>query len=913
MFSFLRGLLGKQKKNPADGSSAPLYFVENIYLPDFEADPGTRYPPFPEGCEIIEPRRLLAGHRTQIARLKQSLGLSEHEFRVIIDPVLVRYAEFVHLLPASQHHHHKGRGGLLRHGLEVAFHAARMSGAVIYDADATPRERRNREKVWRVATALAGLLHDVGKPVCDMKITSDTGLLWNFALHEHGYRLVPWARENKIQRYFVSWREDRTHNRHAFHGPGIARLLIPKQTRAFLTPDNTMEMLDQIDEAIGGYAVQSKIAHVVLKADQASVTLDLKLNGGGDGSQAFMPSVERYLVEGIRRMIKSGRWKINEVGAIVYVFREGLFINWKAASRDVLTRLNDDGIQAIPKEPAVQADMLIHCGVAVPREVTGGAGEPVTTYRYWAIKPVFNDAEGPVPQGELALLKIQEADLFFPMGLPAPMEGIIGNEPEREKIPSKKPSTPTSAAAPDEETDSSIAATELTPEAGKDAGKRKKKGKANAAEENGQGTEADTGNTATPSRLATTEFDALLEHVTHGPHVTGQPVSALPEEKAPPEPAAVSESPIGMDIGADFFGMDIGSTEEGPPLDAYEEDMAALQAQEHPSDEKPVIHLLEPESSRKKKRASRKSSNEDPGRVPSPQTGMAEDKGSPALPDLLSFADEELAPIAPVVHADDACFEVMDMPFAVSEPHPHVAFRANERIATEPEVTLGRQSTGHQALISPARPKPKQRRTRAQEKQHSDARLPASIDDFTPFEVKAPELHLERYVEANKLAGPRPDPTAKPVCVTLERVQAIPPKYLHTVAAVTEAGAVGLSAVPSQEWTPADDESTDELAAEAETIDLDVTFVKGVTPQQCLEQLAEMIRQGYGRWIPGTIHRTKRGYSLGVECLDLINNDCPEVKRRDLERLLRSSRAIKALGLKKEGDQIILGASQEGL
>ena len=908
MFSFLRGLLGRQKRNPADGSSAPLYFVENIYLPDFEADPGTRYPPFPEGCEIIEPRRLLAGHRTQIARLKQSLGLSEHEFRAIIDPVLVRYAEFVHLLPASQHHHHKGRGGLLRHGLEVAFHAARMSGAVIYDADATPRERRNREKVWRVATALAGLLHDVGKPVCDMKITSDTGLLWNFALYEHGYRLVPWARDNKIQRYFVSWREDRIHNRHAFHGPGIARLLIPKQTRAFLTPDNTMEMLDQIDEAIGGYAVQSKIAHVVLKADQASVTLDLKLNGGGDGSQAFMPSVERYLVEGTRRMIKSGRWKINEPGAIVYVFKEGLFINWKAASRDVLTRLSDDGIQAIPKEPAVQADMLIHCGVAVPREVAGGPGEPVTTYRYWAIKPVFKDVTGPTLQGELALLKIQEADLFFPMGLPAAIEGVIGNEPEREKIPAKTPSIITPAATPDKETDSTNAATGLIPEStDKDAPKRRKKGTANAAEENGQGTEADTGNTAT-SPLATTEFDALLEHVTQGPRVAGQPVKAMTEEEGSPEPAAVSESPIGMDIGADFFGMAIGSTEEGPPLDAYEEDMAVLQAQEHRSDEKPVIHLLEPESSRRKKRAGKKSRNEDPGRG----SGL-EGESLPLMPDLLSFADEELAPIAPAVHADDACFEVMDMPFAVSEDHPHIVFKANERIASEPEITLGRQNAGHQALVSPARPKGKQRRTRAEEKQHSDARLPASIDDFKPFEVKAPDLHLERYVEANKLADLRLGATPEPVCVTLERVQSIPPKYLHTVAAITKAGAVGLSAAPTQEWIPTTVEAdcSDDQASEVNGVDLDVKFVTGVTAEQCLEQLAQMIRQGYGRWIPGTVHKTKMGNAVGIECLDLIGFDYANIKRRDLQRLMLKSARVKAIGLKRDGN-LIYASQQDG-
>ncbi|KAA3419556.1 hypothetical protein F1714_11850, partial [Streptococcus pneumoniae] len=34
-----------------------------------------------------------------------------------------RFARFAHLLPASQSHHHRGAGGLLRHSLEVGLWA----------------------------------------------------------------------------------------------------------------------------------------------------------------------------------------------------------------------------------------------------------------------------------------------------------------------------------------------------------------------------------------------------------------------------------------------------------------------------------------------------------------------------------------------------------------------------------------------------------------------------------------------------------------------------------------------------------------------------------------------------------------------------------------------------------------------
>ncbi|MEA1053921.1 TraI domain-containing protein, partial [Lamprobacter modestohalophilus] len=58
-----------------------------------------------------------------------------------IEPVICRYAAFVHLLPASEAHHHCGSGGLLRHGLEVAFRATMLSQGVLVARD-RPREQQ---------------------------------------------------------------------------------------------------------------------------------------------------------------------------------------------------------------------------------------------------------------------------------------------------------------------------------------------------------------------------------------------------------------------------------------------------------------------------------------------------------------------------------------------------------------------------------------------------------------------------------------------------------------------------------------------------------------------------------------------------------------------------------------------------
>ena len=46
-------------------------------------------------------------------------GTPEMHAQYII-PVLENYARFIHLLPASENHHHSDEGGLWRLGLEVA-------------------------------------------------------------------------------------------------------------------------------------------------------------------------------------------------------------------------------------------------------------------------------------------------------------------------------------------------------------------------------------------------------------------------------------------------------------------------------------------------------------------------------------------------------------------------------------------------------------------------------------------------------------------------------------------------------------------------------------------------------------------------------------------------------------------------
>ena len=142
----------------------------------------------------------------------------DHEtFDRLLLPAIERYASHVHLLPASAHHHHKGAGGLLRHGLEVGFFAVRAAHGHIFTPDATPLERKRSEIRWAF---FGGLLHDVGKPITDLAVVNEDGTLtWSPFLHG----IAEWDHQNGLSRFYLRWR-DRRHRNHELVGSQAVEL-----------------------------------------------------------------------------------------------------------------------------------------------------------------------------------------------------------------------------------------------------------------------------------------------------------------------------------------------------------------------------------------------------------------------------------------------------------------------------------------------------------------------------------------------------------------------------------------------------------------------------------------------------------------------------------------------------------------
>ena len=304
---------------------------------------------------------LLAREKPLIDALQDALDLELKDQQRMLTPVLNRYGGFVHLLPASEAHHHAGMGGLLHHGLEVALWAVKASYDVVEAVDGPPHQHRHRARTWRLTIALAGLLHDIGKPVADLIVTDASGhLRWN----PYEKSLLDWADQHALTAYYPSWRPNRS-LRHRFFSLYVMGQLLPKAVLESLGQEGP-ELLEGLMKALTGTAEDHPMARLVHEADVKSAGNDLK-SPYRQLDRALGIPIEHYLIHAINVLLERGRFTINQPGAILWILEDGHYLVWPQALSFMLEVIQEESIPGIPRDPVVLTSILVERGIAKER------------------------------------------------------------------------------------------------------------------------------------------------------------------------------------------------------------------------------------------------------------------------------------------------------------------------------------------------------------------------------------------------------------------------------------------------------------------------------------------------------------------------------------------------------------------
>lgn len=393
-----------------------------------------QYPPFAEGFKAVPAEIVLKTQQRQVNNIYDALEFTREDFDRIVIPVFKNFIAYVHLLPASERHHHRTQGGMAHHCLEAAFNAAQISRAQIFSTGSTVREKRDNEERWRVAAMLSGLLHDLGKPATDYTVINEKG--------EHRWlpyveSLEEWFVKNNIETYYLQWNAQR-HKKHEQHASLVLYRILTKEMISYLCLHGT-EILQAIDSAISGREINKPLARIMMEADQTSVAIDLKRNQIEGASSGLGVPVERYIFDAIRDLISSQAWSVNKVGSRVWHIKgEGAFIDLTKGEAELYGAIQKNKIPGVPRRADTIADLLTERGYAV--------GSPTLTEgvfdRYWTVEVKVQSDRGStlVP---MKLLKLDSPELIFSGEYPIPAEGKVEHVEPKELASSKAGSSST--------------------------------------------------------------------------------------------------------------------------------------------------------------------------------------------------------------------------------------------------------------------------------------------------------------------------------------------------------------------------------------------------------------------------------------------------------------------------------------
>lgn len=319
-----------------------------------------RYPPFDTGMPVVSIQHLLASQQALIRDIHISYGASQAEFVRLIRRPIENLAAYVHLLPASPAAEFRGAGGMFRFSLEVAYQSLQSSSAVLFSADAPMATRRELEPKWRYGCFLAGLCSELYRPLQRIDVLDVSGAdRWQNLTSS----LYGWATKGGHGRYFIRWKEPRQHRALSTL---VLNQIIPSECFEYLQePTNTV--LRAVLNAVGDLddqTAQNPIKELVGRAVLAVIQRDIKSNPELYGKVTVGAHLERYFVDVMRSLIRENPlWAINARKGRVWYARDGLFLVFPIAVKDMIHGLVTMRLPGVPQEPDTVVEMLASAGV----------------------------------------------------------------------------------------------------------------------------------------------------------------------------------------------------------------------------------------------------------------------------------------------------------------------------------------------------------------------------------------------------------------------------------------------------------------------------------------------------------------------------------------------------------------------
>ena len=325
--------------------------------------PEHEYPPVDTGLPALSVAEVIAPQAELLQRLRDAYGADPTTFERDITAVVERYAQFVHLLPATPDAYFRDAGGLFRMGLEVGFFALQATDSAIFSGRQTLTQRSTLEPRWRYATFVAGLCSEVHRTLSHFIVTDDHGHEWPAYLQPLG----TWLGQEKASRYYVRWRPKAREAR----ALGVVALshIVTAPIMQHLADGNAVVIPHLMASLTGTalYREANTLDQLVRRASALVIDRELNCNADFFGKPQLGSHLERYLVDAMRRLVAQGAWVANAEKSRLWHGEDGMFVLWPQAASDMIALLHQDQLPGIPKAAGTIAEILAAAGVIEPR------------------------------------------------------------------------------------------------------------------------------------------------------------------------------------------------------------------------------------------------------------------------------------------------------------------------------------------------------------------------------------------------------------------------------------------------------------------------------------------------------------------------------------------------------------------
>ncbi|GKT25027.1 MobH family relaxase [Acidovorax sp. SUPP3334] len=266
-------------------------------------------------------------------------------------PAIHRYAEMVQLMPASEAHHHAHVGGLLAHTLEMLLAAMTWRNGHFLPEGA-PIEQIDAERdEWTYVVFFAALLHDIAKPMTDLRVTWRTpGATERTRWNPIGGPMTR-IEQGRAAEYLVEFapKSARDYGAHSRLAVTLLGQVAPATAMTLLA--RRPHTLEALTRYLSG-TKDGLVASIVGRADQASTQRALLHGSRARFTTSNAIPLIDLLMHAVKAMLRAGTaLPLNRSGAAGWVHDGSMWFVAKRLADGVRTWIKDHAPEeAVPGE-----------------------------------------------------------------------------------------------------------------------------------------------------------------------------------------------------------------------------------------------------------------------------------------------------------------------------------------------------------------------------------------------------------------------------------------------------------------------------------------------------------------------------------------------------------------------------------